>query len=84
MATKREPKETDRKVTSNAMKLIVDVVQDHPEIEGCLWLNAFLSLAAIAVASNGITKEECEEFVNEFRSALINVIEKYAEVKHDS
>lgn len=84
MATKREPKETDRKVTSNAMKLIVDVIQGHPEIEGCLWLNAFLSLAAIAVASNGITKEECEEFVNEFRSALINVIEKYPEVKHDS
>lgn len=62
MAEPRQEKKTDQELTQKGYDLLLELIENHPEIEATLWIGVCWGATAHACIENGITHEEfCEE-----------------------
>lgn len=59
----REPKEFDQFHGQNAINLIAEIINEHPEIDGTIWVSAFLFILTKSCYTSKLTYEQyCGEF----------------------
>lgn len=56
--SKRKEKPEDHKNMEDAVNFCMDLVKSKPEIDGSLWVSAFLSISAFACRDSGLTFEQ--------------------------
>lgn len=62
MKIPREPKETDQEQARKATKMIFELMNMNPEIEGCMWIAGFGFVTARSLKKSGFTHEDfCKE-----------------------
>ena len=62
-AKKRPPKKSDQKNTEKAYQILLEAMQNHPEVEPTLWAGACWTALVSGYLNCGISyKEFCEDF----------------------
>lgn len=80
-AERRIPKEGDFEITRQAYGLIIELMDQHSDIEMSLWVGAFWSLIASCYKNSGVTDEQFMEEAKDVCEKYKNWIERKGEIK---